>query len=146
MAGTVHWVSKVPAGIQVDSRAAVPSVFMSTGPLAAVSATSVPNLLQSRLEANESAAQATLRNIATAQAQFRSIRAADRDNDGRGEFGFFGELSGSKQHHAARVLWSSLHGICSLESGGKLVASETVTAMTATLVTYFLAGLCNEPT
>lgn len=49
----------------------------------------------------------------------------------------------TERHHAARVLWSSLHGICSLESAGKLVASETVTAMTETLVTHFLAGLRN---
>ncbi len=50
----------------------------------------------------------------------------------------------TERHHAARVLWSSLHGICSLESAGKLVASETVTALTDTLVTCFLAGLRSE--
>ena len=47
----------------------------------------------------------------------------------------------TERHHAARVLWSSLHGICSLESAGKLDAGETVTAMADTLVTYILAGV-----
>ncbi len=50
----------------------------------------------------------------------------------------------TERHHAARVLWSSLHGICSLESAGKIVASETVTALADTLVTCFLAGLRSE--
>ena len=43
--------------------------------------------------------------------------------------------------HTARVLWSSLHGICSLQSAGKLVPNESVPALTDTLLTYFLAGL-----
>ncbi len=50
----------------------------------------------------------------------------------------------TERHHAARVLWSSLHGICSLESAGKLVASETVPALADTLVSCFLAGLRSE--
>ena len=43
--------------------------------------------------------------------------------------------------HAARVLWSSLHGICSLESAGKLVETESVDAMAKTLIDTFVAGL-----
>lgn len=43
--------------------------------------------------------------------------------------------------HTARVLWSSLHGICSLQGTGKLVADETVQALTDTLFTCFFAGL-----
>jgi hypothetical protein len=47
----------------------------------------------------------------------------------------------AERSHAARVLWSSLHGICSLESLGKLAVSESADKMADTLVTCFLAGL-----
>ena len=46
--------------------------------------------------------------------------------------------------HTARVLWSSLHGICSLESSSKLAPDETVSALADTLITRFLAGLRTE--
>ncbi len=45
------------------------------------------------------------------------------------------------RHHAARVLWSSLHGMASLEAGGKLVKSESLDAMAETLVRNFITGL-----
>jgi AcrR family transcriptional regulator len=54
---------------------------------------------------------------------------------------FFPPGQEAKRHHTARVLWSSLHGICSLESAGKLVKTETVEAMSETLISFFLAGL-----
>ena len=43
--------------------------------------------------------------------------------------------------HAVRVLWSSLHGICSLEASNKLIDTESVEAMSDTLIANFLAGL-----
>lgn len=46
--------------------------------------------------------------------------------------------------HAARVLWSSLHGICSLEAVDKLVSTETVEALSDSLITNYLAGLRTE--
>lgn len=46
-----------------------------------------------------------------------------------------------QRHHSARVLWSSLHGICSLESADKLVATESATAMADSLATNYVAGL-----
>ncbi len=50
----------------------------------------------------------------------------------------------AERHHAARVLWSSLHGITSLDISGKLVATESVTKMAETLITNFLVGLRNK--
>lgn len=47
-----------------------------------------------RLNANESAAIATLKNIHSGQTQFRDHKAIDTDGDGKGEFGWFAELSG----------------------------------------------------
>ncbi len=47
----------------------------------------------------------------------------------------------AERHHSARVLWSSLHGICSLESAGKLVKTESVERLSDTLINTYLAGL-----
>jgi hypothetical protein len=44
---------------------------------------------------NDAAAIAILRNLSSAQAAFQRYVAADRDGDGRGEFGGFRELSGA---------------------------------------------------
>jgi hypothetical protein len=44
------------------------------------------------------------------------------------------------------VLWSCLHGICSLEASNKLIQAESVEAMGETLIRNFLAGLrVNSP-
>ncbi|MDA1265125.1 MAG: prepilin-type N-terminal cleavage/methylation domain-containing protein [Planctomycetota bacterium] len=63
--------------------------------IAIVAAVAIPKLMSARISANENAAVATLRSIAAAQQQFQSSCAIDTDADGGGEFGFFGELSGT---------------------------------------------------
>jgi type II secretory pathway pseudopilin PulG len=63
--------------------------------IAIIAAIAIPNLLSARLNANETAAVATLRNISSAQAQFQATAKADSDNDGTGEFGAFIEMSGA---------------------------------------------------
>lgn len=62
--------------------------------IAIVAAIAVPNLLSSRLTANESAAISTLKSIASSQAQCQVSAVIDDNDNGRGEFGYFGELSG----------------------------------------------------
>ncbi len=62
--------------------------------VAIVAAIAIPNLLSARLSANETVAIATLRNIVSAQAQFRQTAKADADNDSAGEYGGFAEMSG----------------------------------------------------
>lgn len=64
--------------------------------IAIVASIAIPNLLSARLNANESAAIATLRNISSAQAQFQAGAKTDVDTDGTGEFGYFAELAGGK--------------------------------------------------
>lgn len=54
----------------------------------------VPNLLTSRAAANERAVLATMRTIATAQAQVLTSKAVDSDNDGIGEYLTLPELGG----------------------------------------------------
>ncbi len=63
--------------------------------IAIIAAIAIPNLLAARLNANESNAIATLRNLVTSQAQFQSAANMDDDRDGTGEYGSFGELSGA---------------------------------------------------
>jgi prepilin-type N-terminal cleavage/methylation domain-containing protein len=62
--------------------------------IAIIASVAIPKLMSARLSANESAAISTLRSISSAQAQFQSSGAVDTDNDGGGEYGLFGEMSG----------------------------------------------------
>ena len=65
------------------------------GIIAIVAAISIPNLLASKLNANETAAIATMRHIVSSQAQIAATAKIDADRDGRGEYGTFLELSGA---------------------------------------------------
>lgn len=53
----------------------------------------------------------------------------------------FPEGKEKERVHSARVLWSALHGICSLEGGRKLAKHETVEALTRSLVLFYVEGL-----
>lgn len=65
--------------------------------IAIVAAIAIPNLLESRVSANEAAAGATLKSgVFPAQIQFQSAAYQDADNDNEGEYGLFSELSGRR--------------------------------------------------
>jgi hypothetical protein len=61
-----------------------------------VAAVAIPKLMSARLSANEAAAISTLRVLSSAQAQFQAAGVVDQDEDGYGEYGFFGEMSGTR--------------------------------------------------
>ena len=63
--------------------------------IAIIAAIAIPNLLSARLNANETSAVSTLRNVSSSQAQFQAAAKCDVDTDGSGEFGLFRELSGA---------------------------------------------------
>jgi len=63
--------------------------------IAIIASIAIPNLLAARLNANESAAIATLKNISSAQAQCQASGAIDYNNNGAGEYGYFAELAGA---------------------------------------------------
>ena len=63
--------------------------------IAIIASIAIPNLLAARLNANESAAIATLKNISSAQAQCQASGAIDVNNNGAGEYGYFGDLAGA---------------------------------------------------
>lgn len=60
--------------------------------IAIIAAIAVPNLISSRLNANEVAAASLIRTVTTAQQQFVQSGKADEDSDGAGEFGTFAEM------------------------------------------------------
>jgi prepilin-type N-terminal cleavage/methylation domain-containing protein len=62
--------------------------------IAIIASIAIPNLLAARLNANESAAIATLKNISSAQGQCQASGVIDTNANGQGEYGFFAELSG----------------------------------------------------
>jgi hypothetical protein len=55
---------------------------------------SLGGLMHARIDANESAAIASLKNIDAAQAQVQAMGIIDRNGNGAGEYGFFAELAG----------------------------------------------------
>jgi hypothetical protein len=63
--------------------------------IAIIASIAIPNLLSARLNANESAAVATLKNISSAQAQCQASGVVDANTNGAGEYGFFAELAGA---------------------------------------------------
>ena len=63
--------------------------------IAVVALIAIPNLLSSRLVANETATVGTLRSIASSQAEFQARQIVAQDNDGLGEYGFLQELAGT---------------------------------------------------
>jgi len=62
--------------------------------IAIIASIAIPNLLSARLNANEAAAIATLKNISSGQSQCQASGVVDVNGNGQGEYGFFGELSG----------------------------------------------------
>jgi len=72
--------------------------------IAIIAAIAIPNLLSARLNSNETAAIATLRNIISAQSQFQTTARADENNNGVGEYGVFAELSGAVGVRGGTVL------------------------------------------
>jgi len=61
----------------------------------------MPNLLSSKIETNETAALATLRQVAQSQMMFANRKEADLNQNGTGEYGTFGEMSGNVAVRAA---------------------------------------------
>ncbi|MFN0207523.1 MAG: prepilin-type N-terminal cleavage/methylation domain-containing protein [Planctomycetota bacterium] len=76
--------------------------------IAIIAAIAIPNLLSSRLAANESAAISTLRQLTSSQAGVKTSATIDGDGDGVGEYAYFGELAGS---HFVRTFMAGVQAI-----------------------------------
>ncbi len=68
--------------------------FLCLG-LPIIAAIAIPNLLAAKLSSNETAAMATLRNLASCQAQIQTSGKIDADGDGIGEYGTLLEMTGT---------------------------------------------------
>lgn len=88
------WIWSAAEGTGSRTEAEGP-LGMGVVPIAVIAAIAIPNLLESRVTANEAAASATLRSgIFPAQVQFQGGAYIDEDHDGVGEYGTLGEMSG----------------------------------------------------
>lgn len=74
---------------------AMTELTLTLGASACLLALAWPQRSGDLVASNERAAIASLRQIASAQARLASSGAIDTDDDGIGEFGFFGELAGT---------------------------------------------------
>jgi len=63
--------------------------------IAIIALIAIPNLLSSRLVANETSTIGTLRSLSSSEAEFQARQIVDQDADGLGEYGFLQELAGS---------------------------------------------------
>jgi prepilin-type N-terminal cleavage/methylation domain-containing protein len=63
--------------------------------IAIIALIAIPNLLSSRLVANETSTIGSLRSLASSQAEFQARQIVDQDADGLGEYGFLQELAGT---------------------------------------------------
>ncbi len=82
--------------------------------IAIIASIAIPKLMSARISANENAAIATLRSIASAQAQIQSACAIDTDADGGGEYAYFGELAGT----APLRVYDPVTGLPTLDAAG----------------------------
>jgi type II secretory pathway pseudopilin PulG len=93
---TLSVVRKTDAGFEVASKDGSGALGgSSVAVLPIVASIAIPKLMSARLQANDSAALATLRNISSAQAQTQASGIIDVDGDGSGEYGFFPEMAGA---------------------------------------------------
>jgi prepilin-type N-terminal cleavage/methylation domain-containing protein len=63
--------------------------------IAILSAIALPNLIASRISADETSAIGTLKQIVSAQSVVQAMRLIDQDNDGIGEYGWLAEMTGT---------------------------------------------------
>jgi prepilin-type N-terminal cleavage/methylation domain-containing protein len=98
--------------------------------IAIIASIAIPKLMSARISANENAAIATLRSIASAQAQLESSCAIDTDADGGGEYGYFGELAGV----APLRIW---------DAGGPILDANDLTLDPPILPTAFADTILN---
>ncbi|MEW6355343.1 MAG: prepilin-type N-terminal cleavage/methylation domain-containing protein [Planctomycetota bacterium] len=62
--------------------------------IAIIAAIAIPNLLRSRMAANESATTGSLKTVSTQEAIYKQQAETDQDDDGVGEYGWLCELCG----------------------------------------------------
>jgi prepilin-type N-terminal cleavage/methylation domain-containing protein len=108
--------------------------------IAIIAAIALPNLFAARVNANETAAIATLRAISSAQAQFQGSAHADRDWDGVGEYGTFREMSGADVVRAGTAAQKDPIRPAVLSGGFRTTNANGETSRSGYLFKIFLPG------
>jgi len=94
--------------------------------IAIIASIAIPNLMAARINANESACIATLKNLTSSQAQVQASGVIDGNSNGAGEYGFFQELSGARdvRSGALRVTPPVLSGAFgAVDGNGRILRS-----------------------
>ena len=60
--------------------------------IAVIAAIAIPNLMRSRMSANEASAAGAMRTLTTAEVQFQTAAFVDADGDGQGDYGTLANL------------------------------------------------------
>jgi type II secretory pathway pseudopilin PulG len=63
------------------------------GIIAIIAAIAIPNLLRSRMSANEASASGSMRTISSGQVAFQTAAFVDSDGDGHGDYGTLAQLA-----------------------------------------------------
>jgi len=79
-------------------------IMIGISVLSAIAIVAIPNVLNSRLAANETMAINALKYIAMAQEEFRQQLEHNEDDDDAGEYGTFGQLSGAAETSKKRLV------------------------------------------
>lgn len=61
--------------------------------IAIIAAIAIPNLLRSRMSANEASASGSMRTISSGEAAFQTAAFVDADSDGTGDYGTLAQLA-----------------------------------------------------
>ena len=68
-------------------------LMIVVGIIAIIAAIAIPNLLRSRMSANEASASGCMRTISSGQAAFQTAAFVDSDGDGHGDYGTLAQLA-----------------------------------------------------
>lgn len=102
--------------------------------IAIIAAIAIPAFLRARITANEGAAVATLKSIFTSEGLFQSGIIVDENQNGSGEYGTLGELTGAYTRQTTAT------GTAAATGPGQVQAFITASLRPATTVTGNQAG------
>ncbi len=90
--------------------------------IAIIAAIAIPNLLRSRMSANEASAAGSMRTLSTAEASFQAAGFVDSDGNGEGDYGTLVD----------QPRWRRRHGL-SMKSSARVRSKATISRKTSRL-------------
>ena len=106
--------------------------------IAIIAAIAIPNLLRSRMSANEAGAAGAMRTISTGEVSFQTAAFVDTDSDGVGDYGSLAQLADPDGAGATPPFIDSVLG------GGAKHGYNFVVAVTAGSATALPAYTCTS--